>query len=183
MNATMTAPGLANGRQRHTLNDSIARLDEMIDGLSEAIPATIRDTLKDAISESIAEGVRVAIVQVLSNRELQDALQPKPRRGLLGEKLRESIQRARHSVSRWVQNARTRVTAIPRRLGQRLRTVWGYRKPLLIALGIGTVVGIVAAWTPPWFSATISGLGSAAVSLTVHTGLWARRTLGGLLAV
>ena len=87
MNATMTAPGMANGRQRRTLNDSITRLDEMIDGLSEAIPATIRDTLKDAIAVSIAEGVKVAVVQVLSNRELQEALHPKPRRGLLREKL------------------------------------------------------------------------------------------------
>jgi len=179
----MTAPGMANGRQRRTLNDSITRLDEMIDGLSEAIPATIRDTLKDAIAESIAEGVKVAVVQVLSNRDLQEALQPKPRRGLLREKLHDSIQRARNAVSRWVKYALSPFMAIPRRLGQRFRSVYAFRKPLLIALGIGTVVGFVAAWTPPWFAATISGIGSAAISLTVHAGLWARRTLGGLLAV
>lgn len=183
MTATMTAPGMANGRQRRTLNDSIARLDEMIDGLSEAIPATIRDTLKEAIAESIAEGVKVAVVQVLSNRELQEALQPKRRPRLLREKLRESIQRARNTLSKWVKNALSPFTTITRQLGQRLRTVWAFRKPLFVALGIGTVVGFVAAWTPPWFAATISGIGSAAISLTIHAGLWARRTLGGLLAV
>ena len=173
MNATLNANGMANGRQRRTLNDSILRLDDMIDGLAEAIPATIRDTLKDAIAESIAEGVKVAVVQVLSNRELQEALQPKRPRGLLREKLRESIQRARDSASRWVKNTLSRFMAIPRRLGQRFQTIWAYRKPLLVALGIGTAVGLVAAWTPPWFAATISGIGSAALSLTVHASLWA----------
>jgi hypothetical protein len=33
------------GRQRRSLNDTIGHLDQMIDGLSEAIPGTIRDTL------------------------------------------------------------------------------------------------------------------------------------------
>ena len=46
---TTTLAPASNGRARRSLNDSIARLDEMIDGLSEAIPETIRDTLKEAL--------------------------------------------------------------------------------------------------------------------------------------
>jgi hypothetical protein len=52
-------PASANGRHRRSLSDTISRLDEMIDGLSQAIPDTIRDTLKEAVAESISLGVKL----------------------------------------------------------------------------------------------------------------------------
>ena len=70
------------GRQRRSLNDTIGRLDEMIDGLSEAIPGTIRDTLQETVGAAVAEGIRAALADILANPEvlalLRGSLAPPP---------------------------------------------------------------------------------------------------------
>ena len=58
------------GRQRRSLNDTIGRLDEMIDGLSEAIPGTIRDTLQETVGAAVAEGIREALADIFANSEV-----------------------------------------------------------------------------------------------------------------
>ena len=55
MTTTMNNLPTLPGRQRRSLNDTIGRLDEMIDGLSEAIPGTIRDTLQETVGTAVAE--------------------------------------------------------------------------------------------------------------------------------
>jgi hypothetical protein len=57
------------------------------------------------------------------------------------------------------------------------------RRPVIIALAIGAVVGFGAAWTPSWVAGTLMGIATAGLSLVVQAGLWARRTAGRLLAV
>jgi hypothetical protein len=61
-------------RTRRTLNDSIARMDQMIDGLAEAIPGTIKDVLEESVSSAISEGIKAAVLEVLANPELLNVL-------------------------------------------------------------------------------------------------------------
>jgi hypothetical protein len=80
MTTTMNAP--ANGRPRRSLNETIGHLDQMIDGLSNAIPETIRDTLKEEVGAAVGEGVRTALTDLLTNPEvlalLRHTLAPEP---------------------------------------------------------------------------------------------------------
>src|SRR5580700_5434515 len=69
MTATMNSNNVS-GRQRRSLNDTIGHLDQMIDGLSEAIPGTIRDTLQETVSAAITEGVRTALLEIVTNPDV-----------------------------------------------------------------------------------------------------------------
>jgi hypothetical protein len=71
---TTSTPAVANGRQRRTLNDSIAKLDQILDGLSEAIPETIRDTIRESVGAAVAEGVRAALVEIITSPDVQALL-------------------------------------------------------------------------------------------------------------
>jgi hypothetical protein len=77
---TINAP--ANGRPRRSLNETIGHLDQMIEGLSAAIPETIRDTLKEEVGAAVSEGVRSALTDLLTNPEvlalLRHTLAPEP---------------------------------------------------------------------------------------------------------
>ena len=66
-----------NGRPlpRRTLNDSIGRLDDILDGLGEAIPATIRTTLQESVGVAVAEGVKAAMVEIMTNPDVLAKLQ------------------------------------------------------------------------------------------------------------
>lgn len=180
MTQTMTMPESANGRPRRSLNDTISRLDEMIDGLSEAIPATIRDTLRESVADAIAIGVKAAVVEVLSNRELFDAMRGKSR-PTLRKRLTAAIARARNTVARWVRRVVTGIVGTPQRLRARVQMIWSVRRPLLVALAIGAAVGFAAAWTPPWVAGTLVGVGTAGMSLLIQAAIWARRTVTRLI--
>jgi hypothetical protein len=180
MTQTMTMPDSANGRPRRNLNDTIARLDEMIDGLSEAIPETIRDTLKHSISDAIAIGVKAAVVEVLTNRPLLDAMN-KPARLTLRQRVTAAIKRASSTVVRWVRRLVGVALGTPQKLRDRAKLIWSVRRPIAVALVIGAAVGFAAAWTPPWVAGTLIGVGTAGLSLVVQAGLWARRTVQRLV--
>ena len=100
MTATLSLPSAANGQHRRSLNDSISRLDEMIDGLSTAIPETIRDTLKETVAESVSLGVKAAVIEVLTNADLLAAMRGSVARPSLRQRLRAAMSRARAHTAR-----------------------------------------------------------------------------------
>jgi hypothetical protein len=200
MTTTMNAP--ANGRPRRSLNETIGHLDQMIDGLSNAIPETIRDTLKEVVGAAVSEGVRTALTDLLTNPEvlalLRHTLAPEPVMavpvtparpplfpGLLGTLLGatraagtwvwQQLQRAGGAVAGLACGAAHKLVALRQQL-QALRQV---RKPLLLALAIGSLAAAVALFAPHWVAAALSGLGGLCATLTVQLGLWLRRSLGG----
>ena len=61
------------------------------------------------------------------------------------------------------------------RMSMRCQLLWGLRKPLLVAAGVGCVAAVLALVTPSWFAAMLSGVGAACASLAAHAGLWLRR--------
>jgi hypothetical protein len=61
-----------NSAPRKQLADQIDRLDHILDGLGDAIPAVVGD----AVRQAVRDGVQAAIAEILTNRDLLDALRP-----------------------------------------------------------------------------------------------------------
>jgi hypothetical protein len=191
------------GRQRRSLNDSIGHLDQMIDGLSEAIPGTIRDTLQETVGAAITEGVRVALLEIVANPDVLALLRSSlptvppfavpitPHQSLLRTLLRKVCSGV-GTVARWSKNGVVAVaTAVADctstvlnkldALRQRLHSLRHARRPLLLALAVGCVAVVITLVAPTWVAAIVSGLGGAGVTLAVQAGLWLRQHLGNLL--
>jgi hypothetical protein len=184
---TATAAPASNGRARRSLNDTISQLDQMIDGLSEAIPATVKDCIQDAVPAAIAEGVKAAVLEVLSNPAfLAQVRGPNsgPARPTLRERMTKVLAKAKTATARWVRSAVGRVAAgagtiAAAAYGQRakLGLVWRLRKPLLVALGVGLAAALVTAAAPGWVAATVSGVGETCTSLAIQAWVWVRRAV------
>jgi hypothetical protein len=194
-----------SGRQRRSLNDTIGHLDQMIDGLSEAIPGTIRDTLQETVGAAITEGVRAALLEIVTNPDvltlLRSSLPPPsplavplaPGSSLL-RTLLTKVCSSVATVARWSRNgvlAVTRMVADGTRvvlnklaaMRERLRSLRHARRPLLLALVVGGLAVVITLVAPTWVAAVVSGLGGAGVTLTVQAGLWLRQHLGKLVVV
>jgi hypothetical protein len=191
------------GRQRRSLNDSIGRLDEMIDGLAEAIPGTIKDTLQESVGAAITEGVRAALLEIVTNPDVLALLRSSlptvpplavpvvPHVSLL-RTLLTKVCSGVAAVARWSKNVVVAVaTAVAdctstvlnklAALRQRLRSLRHARRPLLLALAVGGMAVVITLVAPTWVAAIVSGLGGAGVTLAVQAGLWLRQHLGNLL--
>jgi hypothetical protein len=194
------------GRQRRSLNDSIGHLDQMIDGLAEAIPGTIRDTLQEMVGAAITEGVRAALLEIVSNPDVQalwrssqptpsplavpivtGASQPGVVRRLLARTgagivnaVRWSMTLMRAGATKVIQCALTALRKLAQ-LRERLRSLRHARRPLLLAFAVGALVATITLIAPSWVAAMLSGLGGAGITLAVQAGLWLRQHLGSLL--
>jgi hypothetical protein len=202
MTTTLNAP--TNGRVRRSLNDTIGRLDEMIDGLSTAIPETIRDTLQETVSAAVGEGVRAALVEVLSNPEflgvLRSNLTPEPPAAIpvavpmppVSPGLVAKLTVAGATAGRWCWGrlrgaghatancARQGVSKLVA-LRQSLESLRQARKPLLLAFAVGGLAAFIALVAPQWVAAALSGLGGACMTVSVQVGLWLRHRFGSLV--
>jgi hypothetical protein len=204
---TATLNNNVNNRQRRSLNDTIGHLDQMIDGLSEAIPGTIRDTLQESVGAAITEGVRAALLEIVTNPDILTLLRGSlpvaaplavpvapgtPHVSLVRSLLAKACSGV-GTAARWVKTGLLAVTSTVARstravlnqlaaLRERLRSLRQARRPLLLALAVGGVAVVITLVAPTWVAAIVSGLGGAGVTLAVQAGLWLRKNLGTLLA-
>ncbi len=191
-----------NGRPmpRRTLNDSISRLDEMLDGLAEAIPATVRDTLKESIGLAVAEGVKAALIEVLSHPEIMQRLQPSPapapqvvtpenktvtpptpasaaQTNSFGDSLKQTARLAAQSIT----NVATTIHEQGSNVVRTLRWLGSSRKVFGVATGVGVVVAGVAYCSSPFIASAIAGVAGSISTLGIQFGLWFRRSVGRML--
>jgi hypothetical protein len=174
---TASAP---NGR-RPTLSDSIDRLDRILGGLSEAIPATVRDALREEVAAAVAEGVRAALVEVLSGEAVQSLLHgalsaasapaaaPPPS---LGQRLLAQARSACATVHAWVGGTLRRVGAGVAAVGRKVRDG--------VKTGFGWL-GFGGRWLR--VLPVLALVGSAATALTVSASAWWTSLRGGFAAV
>jgi hypothetical protein len=192
---TTTLAPASNGRARRSLNDSIARLDEMIDGLSEAIPETIRDTLKEALgaalASAVADGVKAAVVQVMGGPAFLAALRgpARPRSATLRDRVRRLVAQARQATACWVTTIGARLDCNARAVVDRVtglramgRSLWAARKPALVTIAVGLAATTLAVLAPNWVGTALSGIGGAVTAAAVQGWLWVRRAVRPLLA-
>jgi hypothetical protein len=205
MTATLNNNNVS-GRQRRSLNDTIGHLDQMIDGLSEAIPGTIRDTLQETVSAAITEGVRAALLEIVTNPDvlalLRNSLPTSPLAVPFApvtppSQLRTLVTKVCSGVATVARWSRNRVLTVTRTvahgtrtvlnklaaLRERLRSLRHAQRPLLLALAVGGLAVVITLVAPTWVAAVVSGLGGAGVTLAVQAGLWLRQHLGKLLVV
>jgi len=187
---TTTCLPSANGRteSRRSLSQEIDRLDQMLDGLAEAIPATIAESVKEAVSTAVAEAVRITLLELASNPSILAMLRPapasqtvnpndrgpKPGSGRIGNTIATIWKGAMNKVK-----AAGRAIAAPfRGAVQNIRSVnrfWSLRRPVIIALGIGAVVGVAGALSAPWLAGILSGVGAAGTTVGAQFITWSRR--------
>jgi len=171
MNATPTPQTAPNGR-RPTLSDSIDRLDHILAGLSEAIPATVRDALRESVAAAVAEGVRAALVDVLNGEAVQSLLHgalsaaPQPS---LGARLLTKARSALATVRAWVGGALQRVAGglatVGRTIRDGVKTTDGWLgfggrwlRVLPVLALVGGVAAAVTLSASAWWTSIRSGL-------------------------
>ena len=199
---SITLNPTANGRlPRKNLSDQLDRLDRILDGLDGALAGAITEAVKDAVSTSVAEAVRVTLIEIVTNPDVIALL----RGGSLAafQASREAspkvaarvtvVDRIRQGVSAAWKWSLRKIKAIGLAIATRARSiragvvgtvrsvnmVWRLKRPLLIALGVGSVMGAVAYASSPWMAAILSGIAATGATLGAQLALWTRRLFAG----
>src|SRR5262249_15479743 len=177
---------MTNGRARKTLSDQLDRLDSILDGLSEALSESVAAAVKAATAPAVPQARQATRTELLPSPELWTltgtarAMPPLVEcvpapvassapslRGRIGSALSWAGQKIR---SVWTACGRKLSTLRPRLLG-----LWGLRRQLLIALGIGAVAGLAAYLAGPLAAGAFSGVGAFASGLAVQTPLLVKK--------
>jgi hypothetical protein len=186
-----------NGTQRRTLSSQLDRLDAILDalsdGLNQAVASAVQNTVEQAVREAVQVAVRQAVEglvsEVLTNPDALALLRatltpdptltsqpsppapPAPRAAGLGAWL---WGRAKQACAAVCQGA-SRVASAAR---QGFHMAKPFRKPLLIAAGVGTAVAVGACLAGPWIAAPASWLAGFIGTLAVRARVALRRGLG-----
>jgi hypothetical protein len=196
MTTTMKT-SVSNGFQRKTLADQLDRLDRILDGLDGALQGAITDAVKVAVSSAVAEAVRATLLEIVANPSALALLHggvvpPNQAAAPTGEvKQRSSILRRSgkaiagawswtlakakamgHAIVAPVRNAYQGAVSTYRQVN----AMWRLRSPILIALGIGALIGVIVGYaSAPWVAGVVSAVGAAGSALAIQMSLWARR--------
>ena len=185
-----------NGRERKSLAEQIDRLDGILDGLAQGLEQAVVAAVQAAVGLAVREAVQAMVREVLTNPEFLKAraaavaaseATPAPARapkpgvkerlaGLCG-RLKAGVQAAIQVVSgvcAKVLGGARRIVAATR---DRVRTVARFKVPLLLAVGVGTTVGIGAYFAGPCVAAAAGWVAGFATSLALQAWAALRRML------
>ena len=184
---------ILNSRPRKTLASQLDRLDSVLDGLSE--------NLNQAVADAVQGAVHKALVELMTNPELVALLggaagraAPAPaapeaipvqadERPTLGQRLGQAKDWAGAKVRVACAACGRSVRAGLGLLGglkPRLLALWRLRKPLPVALAVGTAAGVAAFAAGPCVAGLLTGLAGSAAALAVQARLWLQHALGGI---
>jgi hypothetical protein len=186
-----------NGRERKSLAEQIDRLDGILDGLAQGLEQAVVAAVQTAVGLAVREAVQAVLQEVLANPAFLKAraaaagtpeASPAPtsisNTGLkarlvrLCGRLKAGVQAAIQvvgGVCAKVLGGARRIVAATR---DRVRTVARFKVPLLLAVGVGTTVGIGAYFAGPCVAAAVGWLAGFATSLALQAWAALRRTLG-----
>jgi hypothetical protein len=195
-----TAQTDTNGRVRKSLAEQIDRLDGILDGLADGLNEAVVTAVKEAVGAAVQEAVRAVLGELLTNPELLHTIReslaplltteahPSPPVGAdpLGAPvsslparcrtwLRTRVFRGGLCLRAWLGRFRTALRAAStgvRAGGCVIGRLW---RPLLIAVGIGGIVGVGAYLLGPWLSSAAGGLAGFTTSLAVQARMALRR--------
>jgi hypothetical protein len=191
MSTTKTTTN-ANGKKRPQLADSIGRLNSILDGLSDAIPATVAESLQQGLSAAVREAVQQALQEALANPELLAtlaAMLPVPQALPVRQEIPATPVRtqmptttpspARRSWLGWLRSGWDRVTqtacdageairqagaSICASVGAGLEAVWSVRGALAFGVATGAGVGVLAYLGGPLTASLLSGLAAGTLA-------------------
>lgn len=195
---TVTLNPNVNGKvQRKNLASQLDRLDNILDGLDQALQGAITDAVKEAVSTAVSEAVRATLVEIVSNPDVITLL-----RGVVPaatEKTEQEAQpveqkktilgRARDFVSGAWNRSLSKVRDIGSSIAKRVRKVrddaiatYTAAKTILpagrivrTALGVGVVVGVACLIVPQTVSAAVSAVTAATTAVAIQMASWMKR--------
>jgi hypothetical protein len=192
-----------NGRVRKSLAEQIDRLDGILDGLADGLNEAVVTAVKGAVGAAVQEAIRAVLTELLANPELLRQIhEPLAPAGAAGVQAAQAVGsqpsqlRAQGTLRRcwgWIRScalgARRLLGYAANRgrhlaaaacgracLGGRLvRRLW---LPLLLAIGVGGVLGVSAYWLGPWLCTAAGGLAGFTTSLAVQASSRLRKLVG-----
>jgi hypothetical protein len=189
-------PMLTNSKVRKSLSDQIDRLDRILDGLADGLNEAVADAVKQGISVAVREAVQAVLSEVMTNPDLLGKLRatapaappaapvattptqsqaPTARlralRGRLGNVLQIGMQAARWLAGSLVHH----VHQVPLAVRASLVAVCRMWRPLVVAVGVGCLLGTAAYWAGPWLCTGAGGLAGFASTLALQARLALRR--------
>ena len=193
----MTANQSMNGRK--SLASQIDRLDGILDGLADGLNDAVSMLVKEAVSVAVKEAVQSVLTEVLTNPQVLAKMQPKPRveepaKPTLRERLSQIWKKVTSGcqkvasackssvvkVGKWAGSVVAKAGAIGATLWASRTLVNRFKTPLLIAVGVGTILGLTTYYGGHWFSVLVSGVSGFATTLAVQALFWFRSMLRGL---
>jgi hypothetical protein len=192
-----------NGRVRKSLAEQIDRLDGILDGLADGLNEAVVTAVKEAVGAAVQEAVRAVLTELLGNPDLlrmireslapiipadSHAPQPTKTNATVGASsaflnrcsawTRARVLAAARCLRSWRERVHTGLYAARNGLrvgGHFVGRLW---RPLLIAVGIGGVVGVGAYLLGPWVATVTGGLAGFTTSLAVQSMQALRQALG-----
>jgi hypothetical protein len=184
-----------NGRERKSLAEQIDRLDGILDGLAQGLEQAVAAAVEQAVGVAVREAVKAVLHEVLTSPQVLEKIRgaapeatpapaESPKTGFkkrvvqLCGRLKAGVQGAVQAVgmvcSKVLGSARRAAAATRDRLG----VVARFKVPLLLAVGMGTAVGVGAYFAGPWLAAAAGWVAGFATSLALQAWSALRRTLG-----
>jgi len=180
------ANAMTNGRARRTLSDQLDRLDSILDGLSEALTESVAAAVKAATAQAVQQAVQATLTEILTSPELLTLIgaarapapiaEPSPvPAASAAPRLRDRIGSVLNWAGRKIRSVKESCSRKLSGLRPRLLGLWGLRRQLLLALGIGTAAGVAAYLAGPLAAGAFSGLATFVSGLAVQTRLWLKK--------
>jgi hypothetical protein len=160
----------SDGRSRKSLAEQIDRLENLLDGLSEALQGAVRD----AVGVAVRETLQAVLAEVLTNPSLLAVLREPteppappelgaspPGETSQGQRRPGCWQRARQ----WLCGAARGVRRLCSRCLRWLSGAVRWLRPALVAGGVGLLTGAAVYVAGPWLSAAATWVGGMVAAL------------------
>jgi hypothetical protein len=197
MTTTITNHGNGTATQRKTLASQLDRLDGILDalsdGLNQAVASAVQNTLDQVVREAVAQAVREAVQglvrEILTNPDaialLRATLAPEPTMPAPPPPPPAPATRRATGLGAWLWGRAKQACAavcqgasrVASAVKHGLHIAQPYKKPLIIAAGVGTAVALGACLAGPVLAGPAAWLGGFLGSLAVRAGGVLRRGL------
>jgi hypothetical protein len=184
--------------QRKTLATQLDRLDNTIDALADGINRAVADAVREGVTVAVQQAVQMVIREVLANPELLRQLvaqlappapplaavvEPRPVEPSTLQKVIHSIGSRLSCCWLWLRTKTTNAMSwcwqqlrlVPsafrsadRTLGTVGTWLWAWRKPLVISLIVGLLMGWMGYLSGPVVSSLALGVCSSAMSMVTY---------------
>jgi hypothetical protein len=184
-----------NGRERKSLAEQIDRLDGILDGLAQGLEQAVVAAVQAAVGLAVREAVKAVLQEVLTSPAVLEKMQgtaaaatpipaEAPKAGFknrlvrLCGRLKAGVQAAIQMIGGGCSLVMGGVRRAATAARDRASTVARFKVSLLLAIGVGTAVGIGAYFAGPWAAAGAGWLAGFATSLALQAWATLRRALG-----
>lgn len=193
----MTNTTTTNGQQRKSLASQIDRLDSILDGLSDGLNDAVASAVQEAVGIAVREAVKAVLTEVLSNptflARIRSVVTPprEKRPGLatrvaaaaagLAPVLRQRLARLKGGLGKCLELAAERMKRAKATAGgciERFQSLRRFKRPLLVAVGVGSAASVLAYFSGPWVAAAAGWLSGFVTTLAVQAAAALRKLLG-----